>query len=102
MADQGLSRSQPEISALALVWPVQLYFGVQADAEPRLVEYRSLHASIHWHRLIQEERRKRRQNLVGLRGRHDDLRERAIMARDHEVVAVDARAMWDHQCPMRV
>src|SRR5271165_1077019 len=81
---------------------LELALRIESDAEARFVQNRSLHAPILGNRLVQQQRRKRRQDLVGIGRGHDDLGERAIMARDDEMIAVHAGAMRNHQRPVRI
>ena len=65
--------------------------GVEAHAEAGPVEAK-LHAAVDRHRFVEELRVEHRQHLVGRRRHHQELGERAVMAGDHEVVAVDAES----------
>ena len=74
---------------------------VELDAEPGPVERRRADAAALGHRLADEERREHRHDRGRVRRHHQELRERALVAGDDEVVAVDARAVRDDEDVVR-
>src|SRR5215472_7341371 len=78
-------------SSLVFIWAVELASGIEAHAEPRSIGY--LHFAIDGHGLIEKERCEHRYDLISLRSHHQELGERTIVARDHEMIAVNARAV---------
>ena len=61
-----------------------------------------LHPAVHRHRLVEQQRVEHRHHHVGAGRHHQELGERAVMPGDHEMVAVDARAVRDDEHVVRV
>src|SRR3569833_2176688 len=73
----------------ALIRPMQLDLAVQLYPEAGLVQSRRLDAAILRDRFAQQLGMEHRHHLVGLGRHYQVLRERAVMAGDDEVIAVD-------------
>src|SRR5579872_661865 len=74
--------------------------GIQANAKSRTVG--DLHFAINRHWLIEKERGEHRDYLIGIRRHHQEFGVRAIVARNDEMIAVNARTVRDNQSLMRV
>src|SRR6266478_4483761 len=78
-------------SSLMLIRPVELAIRIEAHTESRSIGY--LHSAVYGHGLIEKERCKHRYDVIGFRSHHQELGEWTIVARDHEMIAVNARAV---------
>src|SRR5687767_1487641 len=84
-------------SVLAWIGTVQLALRVEPHAEARSIEGGCSYATVDGHWLVEQLRTEHRHHLVGFGSHHQELGERAIVPRDHEMIAVDRRAVRDHQ-----